>query len=148
MLIRYSCIFQLFITLTCFASSDQIEETNDILSAADVEIGRDIAIACSACHSFVEHEPNPRRVIKSIKDILHVGPNLFGVYKRKIAGQKGFGYSEALKEHNQKIWTVDRLDQWIKDPRQFVNKTIMPFNGLLDPQDRADVIAFLMTLKK
>ncbi|MBL7047730.1 MAG: cytochrome c family protein [Candidatus Marinimicrobia bacterium] len=139
--------FLVLTTLGCFVSS--IVEANDMLDAADVEIGEDLSMACTACHSFVKDDPTPVKVVTSISDVVYIGPNLYGVYKRKIGTAEDYAYSDALVKEKEagRVWTVDKLDEWIKSPMTFVKGTYMPFNGLLDPQDRADVIAYLMTLK-
>mgnify|MGYP003336151950 CR=1 FL=1 len=45
------------------------------------------------------------------------------------------------------VWTPGNLDQFITSPTKFVPGTRMPFAGLPDAKDRADVIAYLLTLK-
>ena len=40
-------------------------------------------------------------------------------------------------------WTAQTLDAYIENPRALVSKTRMSFRGLSDPQDRADLIAYL-----
>jgi cytochrome c len=40
-------------------------------------------------------------------------------------------------------WNWDNLSQWLTSPRNFAPGTKMTFAGLSNPQDRADVIAFL-----
>lgn len=106
-----------------------------MLQAADVKNGAEIAKACTACHSFKFGEPNK------------FGPNLFGIFGAKHAHDKEFAYSEALKKMNSQIWTVDNLYKWLKNPAAYAPGTKMSYGGLLDPQDRLDLIAYLMTLK-
>jgi cytochrome c len=108
---------------------------NDMLNAADVESGRNVAHGCAACHTFVPDGPKK------------VGPTLFGVVGRPIAGLDGYEYSHALEAHAGKIWTTDELDAWIHDPSGYAPGTKMSFGGLLDPQDRWDLIAYLITLQ-
>lgn len=147
MLNKFLGTFLVFTTLGYIASGPV--GANDMLDAADVAIGEDLSMACTACHSFIKNDPLPVKVVQGIADIVYIGPNLFGVYKRKIGTAYDYAYSEALLKEKKKgtVWTVDKLDEWIKSPMTFVKGTYMPFNGLLDPQDRADVIAYLMTLK-
>ena len=40
-------------------------------------------------------------------------------------------------------WNWDNLAQWLNSPKAFAPGTKMTFAGLSNPQDRADVIAFL-----
>ena len=44
------------------------------------------------------------------------------------------------------MWTFDNLDQFIANPKGFVPGTAMAFAGLKNPEQRADVIAYLRTL--
>ena len=71
------------------------------------------------------------------------GPNLYATVGEAIAqGKGGFAFSDALKGVGGS-WTFDRLDEWLTSPRKFANGTKMTFAGLSNPQDRADVIAYL-----
>jgi cytochrome c len=108
---------------------------NDLLRAADAREGAKIAKACMACHSFGAGEPRK------------VGPNLFGIVGAQVARQKDFPYSEALLRLRDRIWTTDDLYEWLRDPAAYAPGTTMSFGGLLDPQDRMDLIAYLMTVR-
>ena len=44
-------------------------------------------------------------------------------------------------------WDPDELNVWLWKPQQFAKGTKMTFAGLPKPQDRADVIAYLQSLK-
>ena len=44
------------------------------------------------------------------------------------------------------VWNENTLDRWLTDPQAFVPGAAMFFR-LDDPSERADVIAYLMTLK-
>jgi cytochrome c len=120
-------------------SPKDIGESNDMLAAADANTGKTLFEGCSACHSVSEGTPQG--------EPFKVGPSLFAVVGRKIASKDGYSYSEALKAMRGKTWTIDALNEWIRDPSSFIPGTKMSFSGLLDPQDRMDVIAYLMTLK-
>lgn len=116
----------------CRAVSD---DENDMLAAASVSNGHGLAQVCSTCHSFDKGGPNG------------VGPNLFGIVGAHPAAKAGYSYSSALQKKSGDLWTTDNLDRWLKVPGAYAPGTKMAFGGLLDPQDRADVIAYLMTLK-
>lgn len=63
------------------------------------------------------------------------------------AGQiPGFHCSEANK-HSGLVWHPPTLDRPLTAPRQVVPGTLMSFPGLKDPAQRAEVIAFLETLR-
>jgi cytochrome c len=55
-------------------------------------------------------------------------------------------YSEAMKA-NKSPWTAAALDAYLADPRGDVHGAKMFFKGLPESRDRADVIAYLTTLK-
>jgi cytochrome c len=88
-------------------------------------------ILCSACHTVISGAPNM------------TGPNLHGVFGRKVASAKGFTYSDTLKAQDF-TWDPDHLDKWLTNPAKTFPGTKMTFAGLPNPQDRVDVIAYLM----
>lgn len=45
------------------------------------------------------------------------------------------------------VWTVEKLDEYLTNPRQFVKGNRMSFAGLKRDKDRADVIAYLATFQ-
>jgi cytochrome c len=67
------------------------------------------------------------------------------VVGRKAATAPGFPYTDALKASGL-TWTPDTLDKLLQDPMKFVPGTAMP-QSVPDPVQRADVIAYLETLK-
>ena len=71
-----------------------------------------------------------------------LGPNLWGVLGEPIGQGKGFAFSDALAKKGGN-WDWDNLSQWLTSPKAFAPGTKMTFAGLSNPQDRADVIAFL-----
>ena len=101
------------------------------LAKADPAKGQQIFNKCAACHTAAKGGPNM------------VGPDLWGVIGEPIAqGKGGFPFSDALKKVGG-TWNWDNLSQWLTSPRTFASGTKMTFAGLGNPQDRADVIAFL-----
>jgi len=88
---------------------------------------------CAVCHNYEKGGPDK------------IGPDLYGVYGRKAATGK-HTYTEALKKANLK-WDEATLDKWISGPMQFVPGTAMAFPGIKDPAKRAELIAWLKTLK-
>jgi cytochrome c len=51
-------------------------------------------------------------------------------------------YSPALKSANVE-WNEETLDEWIADPQHLIPRNEMTFAGIKDPQQRADLLAFL-----
>lgn len=103
--------------------------------APDIEHGKaTFQTMCGVCHA-VQTTGGPVE-----------GPNLVGVVGRPAGSQPNFGkYSDALKASNID-WTVETLDKFLQSPMQMVPGTFMP---MLIPDDktRADVVAYLSTLK-
>lgn len=102
--------------------------------AADVAQGKAVFQAqCAMCHSA---EPGQNGI----------GPTLAGVYGQKAASTPGFQFSSAMK--NAKIvWTDAALDKFLQNPQADIPGTKMPYMGMPKAADRADVIAYLATLK-
>ena len=74
------------------------------------------------------------------------GPSLYGILGRSAAAVAGFDYSDAMKAKAATglVWAADTLDLFIADPDTFVPGTPMVvLPPLRDPQDRADLIAYL-----
>lgn len=103
-----------------------------LLANASSERGEQVFRKCQACHTVEKGGPN------------RVGPNIYGVIDRPVAVVEDYRYSPALQGHGGE-WSVDRLDEYLEDPRAVVKGTRMVFPGLKDPQDRADLIAYLNT---
>jgi cytochrome c len=104
-----------------------------LLASASAERGQKASRACQACHSFEQGGPNK------------IGPDLWGVLGRPIAGHEGFSYSSALSEKGG-TWDYDNLDAFLSNPRTWAPGTKMAFAGVKKPADRADVIMYLRPL--
>ena len=101
------------------------------LATADVAHGQQVFNKCMACHNAEKGGAN------------QLGPNLWDVIGEPIAqGKGGFAFSDALKKVGGS-WNFDNLSKWLDSPKAFAPGTKMTFAGLSNPQDRADVIAFL-----
>lgn len=73
-----------------------------------------------------------------------VGPNLYDIVNRKSGSVEGFAYSKANQDSGV-IWTPEVLDVYLENPKKFMPGTKMSFAGLKKPQERADLIAYLLT---
>ena len=102
----------------------------------DVENGKaTFAMNCGVCHS-VQEAGGPNQ-----------GPNMIGLVGRKAGSQPEFPmYSAALKASGI-TWSTKTLDKFLVNPGAMVPGTIMPLQ-IPDDKTRADVIAYLATLKK
>jgi cytochrome c len=74
------------------------------------------------------------------------GPGLKGVFGRRAGAKEGFGYSAAMAQSTL-VWDVATLDAFLADPRKAVPGTSMTWPGDDDAKERADLIAYLRTLK-
>ena len=100
--------------------------------AQDVNAGKQVYAQCAACHAVTASNG--------------VGPGLLGIVGRKSASSPGFRYSPALKRANL-TWDEKTLDNYIADPQKAVPGNLMPFSGIADATQRADLIAYLNTIK-
>lgn len=100
-------------------------------AAADQERGELLGFACLACHKLAAGEGTL------------VGPNLHGVFGRPAGSLPGFEFSPALKASGL-VWTPVSLEAWLADPSGFVEGTTMAFTGYRSPEDRRDLIAYLL----
>lgn len=110
------------------AAADQPIEV--FLAKADVVKGEQVFNKCAACHAVAKGAPN------------QLGPNLWNTVGAPIGKSPGFAFSPALAQKGGN-WDWKNLSDWLANPRGFANGTKMTFAGLGNPQDRADVIAFL-----
>jgi cytochrome c len=89
---------------------------------------------CAACHKLEAGSNN-------------VGPSLHGIFERKAAALTDFRYSPAMKRSGIS-WTPEALDKFITDPQTMVPANRMPYAGMANPSDRADLIAYLVKMSK
>ena len=99
----------------------------------DPALGKTQFNKCAACHSAKEGENK-------------IGPSLHGVVGRPSHSIEGFSYSEPMKNYNV-TWDPATLDHYLADPRGVVPGTKMIFPGLKKDDERANLIAYLETLK-
>ena len=118
------------------ASAEAVEEgppIEELIAAADVEKGAKVFGKCKACHKLEDGANG-------------TGPHLFNVVNRDIAGIDGFGYSSVLADMGGD-WGYAELDSFLENPKGFARGTKMSFSGLKKSSDRANIIAYLETIK-
>lgn len=71
-----------------------------------------------------------------------IGPDLRGVFGRKIASAPKFRYSPALL-NLRGAWTAKNLDRFLRSPRTFAPGTSMDIAGIDNRLERKEIIAFL-----
>jgi cytochrome c len=102
--------------------------------AADAGRGEKLFVECASCHSIE-------------KGVDGVGPSLFGLFQRKAGEVADFRYSPALKRSGI-TWTAQTLDRYIADPQKSVPGNRMPYSGMPDAGERADLIAYLQKVSR
>ncbi|MDX8495751.1 cytochrome c family protein [Mesorhizobium sp. VK22B] len=100
--------------------------------AQDAEHGKTVFKACAACHA-TDHANR-------------VGPGLGGIIGRKAGTVPGFRFSNAMKKSGI-VWDAKIVDAYLESPQKLVPGNRMPYAGLKDPTDRADLVGYLATLK-
>ena len=122
-LIRFGCIISILCAIDSFVGG---------ANAKDAEHGAQIFNMCVACHAT--------------DNTTRLGPGLHGILGRRSGSVSGFRYSRAMKNANI-TWDEKSLDAYIEAPQGLVPGTTMPFAGIPNSGDRADLIAYLETLK-
>lgn len=89
------------------------------------------ASRCSVCHALAAHG---------------VGPMHQGVWGRRAGSAAGYDYSPALRR-SKVIWDAATLNLWLQDPEAFLPGQKMGVR-VMDAGDRADLIAYLSTLRQ
>ncbi|CDW97033.1 hypothetical protein [Sporisorium scitamineum] len=74
--------------------------------------------------------------------MVHLGPNLHGLFGRKTGQAPGYSYSAA--NVNKGIeWSGETLFEYLENPKRYIPGTKMAFGGLKKDKDRNDLIAHL-----
>ncbi len=103
--------------------------------AADAAHGQGIfREQCGVCHAAGDGDGDGGQ-----------GPSLKGVIGRKMGGDEGFSYTQAMMDQKG-TWSQDSLANFLADPQKVVPGTAMPIK-VADPAARADIAAYLATVK-
>jgi cytochrome c len=100
--------------------------------AQNAEHGKLVFQACATCHTTDQTN--------------RVGPGLGGLIGRKAGTAPGFHYSDAMKKSDI-VWDTKILDAYLEAPQKVVPGNKMPYAGMTNPADRADLVGYLATLK-
>lgn len=100
--------------------------------AQNVDAGKQVFEQCISCHTA-----GPTN---------SVGPGLQGIIGRPSASMAGFRYSPAMKRAKL-TWDEKTIDAYLQNPQTVVPGNLMPFSGMADAKQRADLIAYLKTFK-
>lgn len=118
------------VLLACVAAASRARAQD----GGDAAMGARLFLQCRACHTVGAGEPGG------------VGPNLYGAYGAAAAARPGYAYSPALSGSGL-TWSADNLDAWLRQPGSLVPGTRMAFAGVKSDKARADLIAYLATLR-
>jgi glucose/arabinose dehydrogenase/cytochrome c2 len=94
-------------------------------------------VNCAVCHS---PELGPDNLV-----IMKQGPSLVGVVGRPAGSLSHFNYTKAIRTSGF-TWSPETLSRFLANPMVVVPGTTMPI-PVTDARNRADVIAYLATLK-
>ena len=102
-----------------------------IMANGNAARGRLVFGPCRTCHyaeKFMGHNN---------------GPNLHRIFGKVAGKQEGFEYYSELFKNAEFVWTPDLLYLWLVNPQKMFPGSSMMSLGVPDPQQRADLIAFL-----
>ena len=115
----------------------EIEEEvpfTEMVALANIDKGKKVFGKCKACH-------------KLEKGVNGTGPYLYGIVGRTIASVDNYSYSSALTGISG-VWSEDELSAFLLKPSKYSPGTKMSYSGLTPVKDRANLIAFLKTIKE
>ncbi len=99
-----------------------------------------MARSCVPCHDMTERA-----------SLGYVGPPLWGIVGKPMGVQAGYAFSKAHLQRVAKagclIWSEARLDEYLRNPRDYLPGNRMAFAGLRNDQDRLVLITYLKTLR-
>ena len=110
--------------------ADDKVDISALMALGDIAHGEKVFKKCSACHSIEAGGGNK------------IGPALYNVVGRKIAGVGDYKYSKALVEY-KKNWSFEELNGFLIKPQKWIKGTKMAYAGLRKEKDRASVILYL-----
>lgn len=108
------------------------------LAAGDPVHGETVFKKCMACHAVGENAKNK------------IGPVLNDVIGRTAGTLEGYKYSQAMIDAGAAgmVWDEPTLTSFLTKPKALIKGTKMAFAGIKEPQDIADVIAYLETFSE
>lgn len=96
--------------------------------------GKAVFARCAVCHDL---NTGANRI----------GPSLKGIIGRKAGTQPGFAYSPAMKAKGV-TWNPASLSAYLAAPASYVPGNRMALAPITNPQDRANLIAYLQQAAK
>lgn len=114
---------------------NQPVDIEKIMANANAEAGAKIIKKCVSCHSFAQNEPHK------------IGPNLWKIVDAPKGASQGYSYSKTMLNAGG-IWDQNSLYHFLNKPGAYLPGTKMSFAGISNPQDIANVIAYLKETSK
>ena len=112
------------------SSSDELVDITALLAMGNLDDAKKVWKKCSACHSIKKGGKNK------------IGPALYNVLGRNVAGLDNYKYSKALMGYG-KTWTFEEMSGFLKKPQAYIKGTKMAFAGLKKEKDRASILLFM-----
>lgn len=112
---------------------DTLDGTKFASFTGTAAAGEKVFAACKTCHA-----------VEAGKNM--VGPSMHAIQGRTSGTVPGYTYSTANKNSGI-VWNNEKLFQYLENPQRVIPGTKMTYTGVKDAQKRADLIAYLDTLK-
>ena len=112
------------------SSSGELVDITALLAMGNLDDAEKVWKKCSACHSIKKGGKNK------------IGPALYNVLGRNVAGLDNYKYSKALQGYG-KTWTFEKMNGFLKKPQAYIKGTKMAFAGLKKEKDRASILLFM-----
>ena len=116
-------------TLTLLAAAC-VFAANNARADGDRIRGEKLFDECRACHALE-------------RGVQGIGPGLHGVFGRRAGTLDDFRFSPALKRSGI-TWTRQTMDAYVADPQKSVPANRMPYAGIPEARDRADLIEYML----
>ena len=104
----------------------------DTVALDPSERGKLLFASCAGCHQVNDGKTHG------------IGPDLAGVFGRRIAAADGYRYSDGMSKLTGN-WTEAELDAFLSDPQSYAPGTLMVGQGIPDQSARSAIIDYLRT---
>ncbi|QFU74911.1 c-type cytochrome [Halioglobus maricola] len=109
-----------------------ITTASESLPQGSAERGRLVFAPCRTCHYPEQYMGHNN------------GPNLSAIFGKVAGKQPGFRYYSQTFSDAEFVWTPQLMYAWLEKPMEMFPDSSMMSLGVPDPQQRADLIAYLL----